>query len=91
QTLRLLHLLSDAWTTPANSPPPVMQLSSQSNAPSLLLYGEPYMNYTLQYRDNLGASGWTTTTLTNLQDGQTITPPLSNTGQRFYQAMLPVP
>jgi hypothetical protein len=88
-TLRLLNLLSDAWTPPANSPPPVLEISSQSNAPSLLLYGEPYMNYTLQYSDSLGAPGWTTTTLTNLQDKQTITPPFSGSPQRFYRLMLP--
>ena len=88
-TLRLLNLLSDAWTPPANSPPPVLEISSQSNAPSLLLYGEPYMNYTLQYSDSLGAPGWTTTTLTNLQDKETITPPFSGSPQRFYRLMLP--
>ena len=91
QTLRLLNLLSDAWTPPTNSPPPVLEISSQSNAPSLLLYGEPYMNYTLQYRDSLGAPGWTTTTLTNLQDEQTIMPPFSGSPQRFYRLMLPTP
>jgi Regulator of chromosome condensation (RCC1) repeat len=91
QTLRLLNLLSDSWTSPTNSPPPALEISSQSNAPSLLLYGEPYMNYTLQYQDSLGAPGWTTTTFTNLQDGQTIIPPLSGAGQRFYRLMLPTP
>ena len=91
QTLRLLNLLSDAWTAPTNSPPPALELTSQSNAPSLLLYGEPYMNYTLQYEDSLGASGWTTTTLTNLQDGQTIIPPFSGSPQRFYRTLLPTP
>jgi hypothetical protein len=90
-TLRLLNLLGDAWTPPANSPPPVLEISRQSNAPSLLLYGEPYMNYTLQYRDSLGAPGWTTTTLTNLQDSETITPPFSGSPQRFYRLMLPTP
>ena len=88
-TLRLLSLLGDAWTPPTNSPPPVLEISSQSNAPSLLLYGEPYMNYTLQYRDSLGAPGWTTTTLTNLQDKEAITPPFSGSPQRFYRLMLP--
>ena len=91
QTLRLLNLLSDAWTPPANSPPPVLEISSQTNTPSLLLYGEPYMNYTLQYQDSLGASGWTTTTLTNLQDEQTIIPPFAGSSQRFYRLMLPTP
>jgi Regulator of chromosome condensation (RCC1) repeat len=91
QTLRLLNLLSDAWTQPTNSPPPALEISSQTNTPSLLLYGEPYMNYTLQYQGSLGAPGWTTTTLTNLQDEETITPPFSGNPQGFYRAMLPTP
>ena len=91
QTLRLLNLLSHTWTPPANSPPPVLEISRQTNAPSLLLYGEPYVNYTLQYQDSLGAPGWTTTPLTNLQDGQTIIPPLSGSAQHFYRLMLPTP
>jgi hypothetical protein len=66
-------------------------MSSQSNGPSLLLYGEPYMYYTLQYCDSLNASGWTTTTITNVQDEQSITPPFSGSPQRFYRAALPVP
>jgi hypothetical protein len=89
-TLRLLNLLSDAWTQPTNSPPPALQISSQSNAPVLLLYGEPFMNYTLQQNGSLGASGWTTT-LTNLQDEQTIIPSSSGTSQNFYRLMLPTP
>ncbi len=89
-TLRLLNLLSDAWTPPANSPPPVLEISSASNAPSLLLYGEPYMNYTLQYCDALGVPGWTTT-ITNLQDEQTTTPPFPGSPHRFYRAALRMP
>lgn len=91
QTLRLLNLLSDAWTPPANSPPPVLEISSTSHTPSLLLYGEPNMNYTLQYQDSLGGPAWTTTTRTNLQDEETIIPPLSGGPQRFYRLMLPTP
>jgi hypothetical protein len=91
QTLRLLNLLSDSWTQPTNSPPPALEISSQTNTPSLLLYGEPYMNYTLQYQDSLGAPGWTTTTLTNLLDEETIIPPLSGSPQRFYRLLLPTP
>jgi hypothetical protein len=90
-TLRLLDLLYDAWTPPANSPPPALEMSSQSNAPCLLLYGEPYLSYTLQYSDDLTAPAWTTTTLTNLQDEQTITPPFSGSSHRFYRMVLPVP
>ena len=91
QTVRLLNLLNDAWMSPTNSPPPALEISSQNNAPSLLLYGEPFMNYTLQYRDNLSSPGWTTTTLTNLQDEQTIAPPFIGSPQRFYRLMLPTP
>ncbi len=90
-TLRLLDLLYDAWAPTANSPPPALEMSSQSNAPSLLLYGEPYVNYTLQYRDALSVPGWITTAITNLQDGQTITPPFSGGPHRFYRTVLPVP
>jgi alpha-tubulin suppressor-like RCC1 family protein len=89
-TLRLLDLLSDAWTPPANSPPPALELSSQSNSPCLLLYGEPYMYYTLQYCDTLSGPGWTTT-ITNVQDEQTITPPYSGSSHRFYRTVLPMP
>ncbi|MGA2750043.1 MAG: hypothetical protein ABSG59_14820 [Verrucomicrobiota bacterium] len=90
-TLRLLDLLYDAWTPPANSPPSALEMSGPSNAPSLVLYGEPYMYYTLQYSDNLSVPVWTTTTLTNLQDEQPITPPLSGSQHRFYRVALPVP
>ncbi|HEX5399834.1 MAG TPA: hypothetical protein VFY06_12390, partial [Verrucomicrobiae bacterium] len=38
QTLRRLNLLNDAYTAPTNSPPPVLEISSQTNTPSLLLY-----------------------------------------------------
>ncbi len=90
-TLRLLNLLSDAYAAPAHSPPPALEVSSASNSPCLLLYGEPYMNYTLQYCDTLGAPGWITTTITNLQDEQTITPPFSGSPRRFYRSVLPMP
>ena len=90
-TLRLLNLLSDACAAPANSPPPALEVSSLGNSPCLLLYGEPYMNYTLQYRDNLGASGWFNTTITNLQDEQTVIPSFSASPQRFFRAKLPMP
>jgi hypothetical protein len=90
-TLRLLNLLQDACVAPANSPPPALEISSAGNAPSLLLYGEPYMDYTLQYRDSLNGPGWTTTTVTNLLDEQAISPPWAGGQQRFYRALLPVP
>jgi hypothetical protein len=90
-TLRLLNLLCDAWTQPTNSPRPALEIWSEGSSPRLLLYGEPYMRYTLQYRDTLSVPGWTTTTMTNLQDEQTISPPVSGTPQRFYRTLLPTP
>jgi len=90
-TLRLLNLLSDACTAPANSPPPALEVSSVGNSPCLLLYGEPYMDYTLQYRDSLGASGWFNSTITNLQDEQAVIPSFSASPQRFFRAKLPMP
>jgi alpha-tubulin suppressor-like RCC1 family protein len=90
-TLRLLNLLCDAWTPPTNSPPPALEMWTTNDSPSLLLYGEPYMQYTLQYRDGLNVPGWTTTTTTNWQDEQVIAPPVSSGTQRFYRAMLPMP
>jgi hypothetical protein len=90
-TLRLLNLLRDAWTEPANSPPPALETCTTNNSPCLLLYGEPYMRYTLQYRDNLSVSGWTTTTTTSWRNEQIIAPPVSSGPQRFYRTMLPMP
>ena len=78
-TLRLLNLLRDAWTRQPTRRLRRWRCGAQSNSPCLLLYGEPYMRYTLQYRDTLSVPGWTTTTITNLQDEQTITPPFSAT------------
>jgi hypothetical protein len=89
-TLRLLNLLRDAY---APVPPPALEMWSETNSPRLLLYGEPYARYTLQYRDTLSVPGWSTTTITNLQEEQTITnlPPFSASPQRFYRTMLPTP
>ncbi|SPE56912.1 exported hypothetical protein [Verrucomicrobia bacterium] len=87
-TMRLLNLLNDAHTTtPYNTPPPALELSSVSKSPSLLLYGEPYMLYTLQYRDNLGVPGWTTTAITNLHEEQIIAPPLFSGPKSFYRTV----
>jgi hypothetical protein len=86
-TLRLLNLLSDMYSY---VPPPALEIWSQSNSPSLLLYGEPYVNYTLQYRGALSVPGWTTTIITNLLDEQTITPPVSGPS-RFYRVSGPPP
>lgn len=90
-TLRLLNLLRDAWTQPTNSPPPALEMGSESAAPRLLLFGEPYTRYTLQYRDSLSPSVWTTTTTTNWRNEQIIAPPVSGSPQRFYRGLLPVP
>jgi alpha-tubulin suppressor-like RCC1 family protein len=86
QTLRQLHLLRDAW---ASVPPPTLELDRATNNVQLLLYGEPYAHYTLQYRSSLSVPNWTTT-VTNLHDEQFITLPPSEP-QRFYRAMLPLP
>jgi hypothetical protein len=90
-TLRLLNLLRDAWTPPANSPPPALEIGRETNALRLVLYGEPYTRYTLQYRDSLSLPGWITTTSTNWRNEQIITPPVSGGPQRFYRGLLPAP
>lgn len=90
-TLRLLNLLRDAWTQPANSPPPALEIGRATNGLGLVLYGEPYAHYTLQYSDNLSVPGWTPTTMTNLHNEQIIMPPVFGTPQRYYRAVMPVP
>ncbi|MGO9479442.1 MAG: RCC1 domain-containing protein [Limisphaerales bacterium] len=90
-TMRLLNVLADAWTWPTNAPPPALELSRATNSLSLILYGMPYAQYTLQYCDSLSAPGWTTTSLTNLESDQTNTPPVSGSPQRFYRTLLPMP
>jgi hypothetical protein len=87
QTLRLVNLLRDAWTT---TPPPALEIGRPTDTAELVLHGEPYARYTLQYRDNLGLPGWTTTTLTNLHDTEQLPLPVS-APQRFYRALLPAP
>ncbi len=86
-TLRLLNLLRDAWAT---TPPPTLEIGRQTNASELVLYGEPYAHYTLQYRDDLTVPGWTTTSITNMDNESTITLPTS-APRRFYRSMLQVP
>jgi hypothetical protein len=87
-TLRLLNLLRDVWDA---VPSPALEMWSENNSPRLLLYGEPYAHYILQYCDDLSALGWFNTTITNLHNEQLITPPGSGSPQRFYRAVLPVP
>jgi alpha-tubulin suppressor-like RCC1 family protein len=88
-TLRLLNLLRDAWMHPANSPPPALELWSVGGSPRLLLHGEPYTRYNLQYRDGLGVPGWNDA-ITNWRNGQMIIAPSPSGGpQRFYRAVLP--
>ena len=89
-TLRLLNLLRDAWTQPTNSPPPTLEMWSESSSPCLLLYGEPYAHYSLQYRDSLGVPGWYATGITNLHNEQIVITPVSGPS-RFFRALLPVP
>jgi len=87
-TLRLLSLLRDAYVP---VPPPALTLWSESGSPRLLLYGEPYVRYSLEYRDSLSVPGWNATTITNLRNEQIIAPPVSGSPQRFYRTVLPVP
>ncbi len=82
-TLRLCNLLRDAW---AVTPPPALEIWRQTNAPSLLLYGEPYVKYHLSYSDELGMPGWQPTSLTNLVNQQTFRPPVASGPRRFYRA-----
>jgi len=89
-TLRLLNLLRDAWTQPTNSPPPTLEMWSETGTPSLLLYGEPYAHYSLQYRDSLSVPGWYATGITNLHNEQIVITPVSSPS-RFFRALLPVP
>jgi hypothetical protein len=90
-TLRLLSLLYDALIPTTNSPPPALEMSSVSNQPSLLLYGEPYVDYTLQSCGSLTAPNWTNTAITGWQDGQTNALPFSSSRQGFYRALTVVP
>ncbi len=85
-TLRLLNLLRDAYPT---TPPPSLEIWDSSPSPSLLLHGEPYMHYALQYSDTLNAPEWSPSTITNLHTEQWVFPPLSTGAQRFYRAVLP--
>jgi len=89
-TLRLLNLLRDAWTQPTNSPPPTLEMWSESGTPCLLLYGEPYTHYTLQDRVSLGGTVWSATGITNLHNEEIIITPVSSPS-RFFRALLPVP
>lgn len=90
-TLRLLNLLSDACTQPTNSPPPTLEMRRENNSPCLLLYGEPYVNYTLQSCGSLSSSNWTNTAITACQDGQTNSLPSSGNSQSFYRAVTDLP
>jgi hypothetical protein len=87
-TLRLLNLLRDAW---APTPTPALELGRESSGLSLVLYGDPYAHYSLEYRDNLSVPGWASTLITNLHNEQVIAPPVSSGPQRFYRGVLPAP
>jgi hypothetical protein len=90
-TLRLLNLLREAATPFTNSPPPTLEFGRESGALRLVLYGEPYIHYTLQYRDNLTAPGWNNTPVTDWHNEESFAPPVSGGPQRFYRALLPPP
>ncbi|HRZ56278.1 MAG TPA: hypothetical protein P5525_12570 [Candidatus Paceibacterota bacterium] len=87
-TSRLLNLLRDAWTT---TPPPSLELWTETNSLWLVLFGEPYTPHTLQYSDRLNGPGWTATAITNLRNDEPWTPPVSGGSQRFYRTLLPLP
>lgn len=87
-TLRLLHLLRDAWTQPLNSPAPALELAREGNDLRLTLYGEPYLSYTLQQAERLNLGDWSRTT--NLYNQVFVVPPLANP-PRFYRAQLQWP
>jgi hypothetical protein len=86
-SMRLLSLLRDAW---ASVPPPALEIGRETNACQLVLHGEPYAHYTLQYRDSLSVPGWANTTITNWHNEQIISP-VSGGSQRFYRGLLPAP
>ncbi len=89
-TLRLLYLLRDTHLgNMTNSPPPALELGRETNSLSLLLYGEPYAHYSLLESTNLDT--WSTTTVTNLHNEQSLPPPNATTPRRYYRAVLPVP
>ena len=89
-TLRPLNLLRDAWAQPTNSPPPTLEMWSETGTSCLLLYGEPYAHYTLQYRGSLSVPGWSATGITNPHNEQIVITPVSSPS-RFFRALLPVP
>ena len=86
-TLRLLNLLRDAW---GSVPPSTLEMWSETGTPCVLLYGEPYAHYSLQYRDSLSVPGWYATGITNLHNEQIVLTPVS-APSCFFRALLPVP
>ena len=87
QTLRLLNLLRDAW---AFTPATALDVSTETNALGVLVFGEPYAHYALQYCSDLNVPAWWSCTATNLHNSEKIVLPVNGTSQRFYRAVLPV-
>jgi hypothetical protein len=85
-TLRLLNPLRDAWFV---APPPALELGTETNVLQLVLHGEPYTHYTLQFRDDLTGPDWIPTAITGLRSEQVTNPPVSVGPRRFYRALLP--
>ncbi len=83
-TMRLLHLLNDAWSS---SPSPVLELGRNTNALRLVLYGEPYAHYALHYRDSFSAGDWVNTSATNHNE-QVLTNTLPLAPSTRYYRML---
>jgi len=86
-TLRLLNLLRDAWDT---VPPSTLEMWSESSTPCLLLFGEPYAHYSLQYCDSLSVPSWYAMGITNLHNEEMVITPVTGPC-RFYRGLWPVP
>lgn len=84
-TVRLLGLAREGWDAVA---PPSLEASRQASGPSVVLYGEPYTRYTLQYRSELNGSVWTPSTIAGLRNEQSTALPMSGP-QGYYRALLP--
>lgn len=90
-TLSLCNLLRDAWNA---APAPALDIARETNSLRVVLYGEPYAHYNLQYRDSFSLPAWVNFTnaalqnQTNLHNEEIVTP-LMPVPSRFYRAWLP--
>ena len=86
-TLRLLNVLREAHMP---VPLPALEIGRVTNTLGVVLFGEPYVHYTLQYRESLSVPGWSNTGITNMHNEEIVTSPTS-APRRFYRALLPAP